>query len=151
MRYAIKSIRVGYILTIVSLLSGCNYWGNPDVRIEDARSATALKSAIVEAAIFVLDNSNSLTNADEILGRIQSMGPLLDINSYGRSNIFFNPDLKLWISNSAPNQELLNQEIAILLRRPDKLYSAIRFDYSVLLRTQKCPVVWGEGKRRIEK
>jgi hypothetical protein len=116
------------------LATGCHRH-DAKTYLEEAKASGALKMTAANAEVVVANHTVGVTNVSSLRDALHHSGDLVDLEAFGSSNVFFNPDFSKW--NSPPNSD----EFAIVLRRSYALYFGIRFNWQ-LCKTQDCPVAW---------
>lgn len=106
------------------LLSGCSRDGASSAAVADTQARVALKRVLIDARTAAFDEAENLRDVASLREKLQSEGRLTALDSYGRTNVFFNPNLKLWTSSSE------SEDFAILVRQRDR-YLGIRFDWGI--------------------
>lgn len=126
------------ILWVVILL-GCS----PDERRAEWRLETetlgALKQAMIEYRLTMLETNITISDVSALRKQLEKKGSLAPFEVFGQSNLFFNPNLKLWLSDTHENHE-----VAMCVRANTGTYLFVRFDESIGKAPQS-PVAWTEA------
>ena len=122
------------IIFCTLLLSGCSRDATPGAARADTQARINLKRVLIDARTAAIEHSNNLSDVASMRAKLQSQGRLRSLDSYGQTNVFFNPNLKSWISTSE------SEDFAILIRQSQH-YLGIHFNWGITT-TQSCPVDW---------
>lgn len=135
-------MRLAFTLLIVVTLVGCERPGEDHGVTDDVRAKNTLKAALLELRLVAHDNKdrlNSISNLITLMEQRDHMSPLL---TYGRSNIFLNPETSIWMGSSLSDRNEAS-ECAIVIRRNTNDYVCVTFDGRVVKENRR-PAQWCE-------
>ena len=113
------------------IFSGCGNPSKNNEKTEEIRIKNGLKFTFVEGLVFAEENKNNVHSISNIIAYLE---PYMKTNEYaqillkyGRSNIFFNPNVSLWKNYSSLNEKE-KSEYGIILKRGTNDYIGTTFD-----------------------
>ena len=133
-------MRIYIILFCFLLFSGCCKTSIDNEKTEEIRIKNGLRFTFIEGLVFAEEHKNDVHSISNIIAYLE---PYMETNEcaqillkYGRSNIFFNPNVSFW-----KNPNLLNEkeksEYGIILKRGTNDYIGTTFDW--LYKKEKQP------------
>lgn len=133
-----------FILSVFVALAvgGCEKPGEDHGITDDVRVANALKAALVEGRIVACDNKDALNSISDLVMLMEQQGHISPLLTYGRSNVFLNPQTAIWRKSSLSNRSEAS-EFAIVIRRNTNDYACVTFDYRFVKENRR-PAKWCE-------
>ena len=125
---------IGTIVVCLFLLCGCSRNGGSSEAVADTQPRVTLKRVLIDARTAASDESENVRDVASLRKKLQIQGRLTALDAYGQTNVFFNPNLKLWTSS------LESEDIAILVHQSGR-YLGICFNWGIT-NAQSCPVAW---------
>jgi hypothetical protein len=129
-------------LLLVLAFSGCERSSEDHGITDDVRAKNALKAALVEARLAAYDKGPELTSVSDLISALEQQGHMSALSEYGRTNIFFNPQVSIWKESSLGNRPEAAEHAIVIRRRPDD-YVGVTFD-GRFVKEQRCPAKWCE-------
>ena len=84
-----------------------------------------------------MSNSEQFNDVVGLRNDSQVQAQIVGLNSYGQTNVFFNPDLKLWASTNTYS----SKDFAIILKGFGGHYLGVLFD-GEMVETNTCQLKW---------
>ncbi|MDI9381402.1 MAG: hypothetical protein QM845_11080 [Verrucomicrobiota bacterium] len=129
-------------LFLVLAIASCERPGKDHGITDDVRAKNALKAALVEARLVAYDNKDNMNSISDLLMLMEQQGHMSPLLTYGRSNIFLNPQTAIWRESSLSNRSEAS-EFAIVIRRNTNDYACVTFD-ARFVKENRRPAKWCE-------
>lgn len=122
---------------------GCENSVQNAAAVNDVRIKVALKTLLLETRLTAVENAAALSSVADLIAVINKRDSLSPFASYGLSNVFFNPDLSLWMMSEGPVYKTNGNQHAIVIRRDGVDFVSMTFEGS-FAKHNRCPVKWCE-------
>lgn len=129
-------------LFLVLALGGCERPNQDHGITDDVRAKNLLKAVLLEGRLVAYDNAPKLASVSDLISILEQQGHMSAFSQYGRTNVFFNPQVSIWKESSLSNRTEAAQH-AIVIRRMPGDYVGVTFD-GRFMKEQRCPAKWCE-------
>lgn len=134
------TMRLPLLFCLFFAIAGCERAGEGHGVTDDVRLKNVLKAALVEARLIAYDNTEKLSSVADLVSLMHDQGHMTSLLAYGRSNIFFNPQLALW-GEPVMHDRKEGAEYAIVVRRNANDYACVTFD-GRFFKVEHSPAKW---------
>ena len=120
-------------------LTGCSRRISADM-IKESQERSSIKTLLLYALVEAATNTANIHTSGDLRRSLDSAGFMASLDAHDRSNVFFNPDIKAWVSHSATFD---SGDCAIILRVSETDYLAIDFT-GLITKAKTNPAIWSK-------